>query len=212
MRTPSTRERALGFGALAVLVLAVLVAIGILRPWSGDDSTDGRGPTTVSPGSSGSRQADAEKVTASVLGGGSPEPSVASAQGTVRTLDGPQPAIAEVLSVETKPAAILLRWRLKSTGQPLRDLASDTFGEPGSNTSDTADIVLVDPAAKTLAKPARFRNGFGLNCPCSEVPIAVDAKGQVLTGLYPLLAPDTNYVDVRIRGFPPITKVAVTRG
>ncbi len=205
MRAPPARGVLVG-----TLAVVVLVAVAILGPCRGGGGGGGShdGSTTTPPGSSGSLKDQAKKVTASVLGGGGSQPALGSAQGSVRTFDGPQAAIAEVLSVETGPAAVLLRWRIKSTGPTLRLLA-ETFREsPGT---DTADVVLVDPAAQKLAKPSRFRDKFGVRCACSTVPVEVDAKGQVLTGLYPPLSEATQQVEVRIPGFPPITNVVVTR-
>lgn len=209
MKTPSGRGRAAG--VVAVVVAAVAVVLVVLGPCGGGGGPGGTGNGDGSTATSRATQAleaQAKQVTAAVLGGDGAGTAVASAQGTVRTYGGVQPAVAEVLSVEMTGSAILLRWRLKSTG-PLLDLRPETLREsPGT---EAADVALVDPVAQRQAKPSRFKESFGVRCTCSIVPNGIDGTGQILTGLYPLLAEDTKQVEVRIPGFPPIQNVTVTR-
>ncbi len=207
MKAPTARVW--GPGLLAV---AVAVAIAILGPCGGGEGAGGGGGgSTTAPPKSESLQAQAERVTASVFAGGDPEPSVGSAQGTVQTFQGPQPATAEVLSVEVVPGGLLLRWRLKSTG-PRLDVSPAAFSATGPPLTSSTGVSLVDAAAQQQAEPSRFRQPYALSCTCSMAPLHIDPKGQVLTGLYPPLREDTKQVEVRIAGFPPITNVAVTRG
>ncbi|MGH9153663.1 MAG: hypothetical protein ACRD03_14970, partial [Acidimicrobiales bacterium] len=133
------------------------------------------------------------------------------AEGSVETSAGARPAIAEVLAVEVEDAAILLRWRLRSTGETLV-LRATTFSSFGQPSRSATEVALVDPAGQELARPFRTRGtSFGISCICSFVPNEVDGTGQELTGLYPRFSRDAPEVEVRIPGFPPITGVPVTR-
>ena len=201
--------------AVVVAVLAVVFGVITLGRDDGDGGSDGAQPPS-SRGSGGDRPAlaeEGEELQKALLGAGSDTPPVGSAQGTVDTYDSRrmQPAVAEIVAVEIGPSGTLLRWRIKSTGEPL-SLRPSTFSSPEQPSGVGSDIALVSPAGKELAKPFRYRPGqFGVSCVCSSIPTKVDRTGHELSGLYPAFSQEPTQVEVRIPGFPPIAGIPVTR-
>lgn len=205
-------------GLIVAVVVAVLaVLFGVIT--SGRDNGEGGGGGVQPPSSTasgGDRPALAEEgaqLQKALLVAGTDTPPVGSAQGMVDTYDSRrmQPAVAEIVAVEIGPSGTLLRWRIKSTGDPL-SLRPSTFSSREQPSGVGSDIALVNPAVKELTKPFRYRPGqFGISCVCSSVPTKVDRTGQELSGLYPAFSQEPTQVEVRIPGFPPITGVPVTR-
>lgn len=199
--------------ALAVVVVAVALGLAVCAV-DDDDGGGGSAPGTSAPSTGDGNtplRRDAEEVAAALLGEGEEAPAVGRAEGSVETSAGARPAIAEVVAVEVEDAAILLRWRLRSTGETLV-LRATTFSSFGQPSRSATEVALVDPAGQELARPFRTRGtSFGISCICSFVPNEVDGTGQELTGLYPRFSRDVREVEVRIPGFPPITGVPVVR-
>lgn len=200
-------------GAAVVALVAIVAIAGFLivrggtdggGNGSGDGGRGGGGATTTQR--AGAR---ADALAARILAVADEEPvSVAGAEGTVRTFDGDATARVDVISVEVDDRGTVVTWRIASTSGPLR-LRPNTFHEgDGVNVSG---VGLVDVGANTLARPYRFSAKYRQRCVCSETPRVVDADGQLLSGLYPPLPPQTATVQLRVPGFPPIDGLPVTR-
>lgn len=197
--------------------LLLLVALAVALRWGDDDGGQAQRPASPReepPATTSRSNPAAGDGTARVvedLLARRPEEAVATGTGVIRTYeDDPEAdAVAEILAVEAGEASTVLRWRVRTTQGVVR-VHPNTFRERAGGT-DLADVVLVDSTSATLAKPFRFKTGYGTRCVCSAVPRVLDDEGQVLTGLYPPLPGGARTVEVRIPGFAAITDVPITR-
>jgi hypothetical protein len=193
----------------------VVVGLGVFAACSGDEPAP-----TVRSTSEATAEPGADEWTrgelAAALFESADTGALGTAAGAVPNSAGPNPATIEVTAVHASATSTLVWFTLLNVDDSDPTLHPEGFNADEPGALDIRGITLVDAVLGQRLRPfvghpvADDTLGSPL-CACSNAPLQMSTKGQLLSAVFPALDPGAATVTLELAGFPAIEDLPVTR-